>query len=70
MKMKAIMKMAQDLGVENAQGMDKPELILAIQQKEGFSPCYATAQKGSCDQEACLWYDDCMEDSRAVELSV
>jgi hypothetical protein len=70
MKMKDILEKAKTVGVEKPDGMDKLGLIRAIQVKEGNFPCYATATEGNCDQEACLWSDDCMEDSSAVELHV
>ena len=70
MKMKEIMKKAIAVGVEKPDGMGKPELIHAIQLKEGNPLCYATAAVGHCDQKDCLWHADCMEDSTIVKLHV
>jgi hypothetical protein len=59
MDMAAIRKIAQDKGVANPAG-NKMDLVRQIQQKEGNSPCFATA-KGRCDQVSCLWLKDCLE---------
>jgi hypothetical protein len=70
MKLKEIVKKANTLGIEKPEAMRKAELIHAIQEKEGNSPCYATAKNGRCDQKGCLWYGDCMDDSGSFDLRV
>lgn len=38
--------------------MEKDELIRSIQEKEGNTPCFRTAQP-SCQQYSCWWRFDC-----------
>ncbi|NLZ17962.1 MAG: SAP domain-containing protein [Desulfobulbaceae bacterium] len=38
--------------------MEKEELIRSIQEKEGNTPCFRTAQ-ASCQQYDCWWRLDC-----------
>ena len=40
--------------------LSKTELIKAIQTDEGNFDCFATAYDGECDQEDCLWREDCL----------
>jgi len=37
----------------------KVGLIRAIQHQEGNFGCFATAYEGNCDQQQCLWREDC-----------
>ena len=48
---------AQDLGIET-DGINKTELIQAIQQAQGNTPCFATAD-GQCDQGECSFKTEC-----------
>jgi len=41
--------------------LSKTELIRMIQTQEGNSACYASARGGECNQESCLWREDCLE---------
>jgi hypothetical protein len=41
--------------------LSKTELIKAIQTDEGNFACFATAYDGECDQENCLWREDCFD---------
>jgi hypothetical protein len=60
MKMPAIRKMAQGMGIRARFGMRKGDLIREIQSKEqGSFPCFGTATD-SCDQAECLWRSDCL----------
>ena len=68
MKMKEIVKKADGMGVSPIKGLEKLDLIHAIQEKEGNAPCYATAFGGRCDRKNCLWYADCMEDSQTIDV--
>ena len=43
------------------------EVIRAIQRAEGNFDCYGTAVEGECDQEECLWREDCFNESIAEE---
>jgi hypothetical protein len=64
--MKEIRAMARELGVRSAR-MEKAELIRAIQRAEGNFDCYGTATEEECDQEECLWREDCFKESVAAE---
>jgi hypothetical protein len=45
--------------------MKKVALIRAIQQAEGNDPCFATNRQ-VCDQYACAWRGDCMNEPQAT----
>ena len=57
--MHEIIAKAQVLGIEGAEGMERIDLIRAIQVREGHSPCYGTDWCMPPWQEACLWKDEC-----------
>ncbi len=57
-----IRKMAKDLNI-NAFRMKKKDLILAIQQAENNIPCYGTERVSYCQEDTCLWKDDCFSES-------
>jgi hypothetical protein len=40
--------------------MKKTELIHSIQRREGYSPCFGTAN-GSCPYETCCFRPDCLK---------
>lgn len=62
-----IRKKAKSLGITGTK-LRKDELIRSIQQSEGNFPCYKTAVK-SCDQETCLWREDCLEKISIHEIT-
>ena len=64
--MKEIRDIARQLGIRSTR-MEKAELIRAIQRAEGNFDCFGTATEEECDQEECLWRDDCFRDSVAEE---
>ena len=64
MNMKDIREMARNLNIRNSGRIKKADLIHQIQVKEGNTPCFGTAHQGDCDQKECLWYEDCMKQSR------
>ena len=66
MNMKEIRDMARQLGVRSTR-MRKADLIRAIQRAEGNFDCYGTATEEECDQEECLWREECFHDSVAEE---
>lgn len=41
--------------------LNKAELIRSIQSEEGNIACFATGQDETCNQQACLWRDDCVD---------
>jgi hypothetical protein len=59
MKMAEIRGMAKNRFNINSVGMSKTELVRKIQTAEGNFACFRTAEK-TCDQEKCLWLDDCV----------
>ncbi|MCX7991646.1 MAG: SAP domain-containing protein [Proteobacteria bacterium] len=63
MHINEIRKIAKNFGISSSK-MKKPELIRAIQRKEGNFDCYGTAKEGFCSQSNCLWFDDCMTESK------
>jgi len=66
LNMKEIREMARQLGVRSTR-MRKADLIRAIQRAEGNFDCYGTATEEECDQEECLWREECFKDSVAEE---
>jgi len=64
--MKEIREIARAVGVRSAR-MEKAELIRAIQRAEGNFDCYGTATEEECDQEECLWREECFKVSVAEE---
>jgi hypothetical protein len=57
MILKDIRDKARSLGVKNYSKLSKGNLIRAIQEKEGNSPCYQNIY--DCRQDDCLWRPDC-----------
>ena len=56
--------------IARAQGvrpMPKSKLMMvrAIQASEGNFPCFGTAYNNSCDQDLCLWREDCFKAAEA-----
>jgi hypothetical protein len=58
MKLSKVIWNAKKKGIVNAPNLTKPELIRAIQIKEGNTPCFGTGV-GNCARYACLWWEDC-----------
>jgi len=59
MNLKEIRKMATELEI-NCGRKNKAQIVQAIQIKENNFPCYKTASE-YCDQQECLWREDCIE---------
>ena len=57
MRMGKIKQMAKSLGLRISPEMKKPEVIKAIQRKEGNFDCFGTVVD-YCDQEKCLFRED------------
>jgi len=66
MKMQEIRTIARSKGV-NPGRMGKADLIRAIQLAEGNFDCFGTAVDEDCDQESCLWREDCFFESSMEE---
>ena len=58
MKISDIRNKAKALGIM-PENMSKPELIRAIQMKEGYSPCYGNPG-GRCMYVECCFRQDCL----------
>lgn len=57
MTLKEIRGVARSLGLQNYHKLRKADLIRAIQEKEGNSPCYQSIS--GCQEQDCLWLPDC-----------
>ncbi len=51
-------KVLSGLGVE-PKGMTRVDFTRAIQRAEGNFDCFGKAADGVCDQERCMWREDC-----------
>lgn len=40
-------------------GVKKADIVRAIQEKEGNTPCFATGKASECAQPHCLWATAC-----------
>jgi hypothetical protein len=58
MKMQQIREIAKKKSVIPGK-MSKTELIKSIQRAEGNIDCFAGQKASSCDQQHCLWREDC-----------
>ena len=58
MKLSQIHTIASSLGI-HAGKLPKAELIKSIQKSEGNFDCFSSATDGNCNQESCLWREDC-----------
>jgi hypothetical protein len=68
MDIKEIRKIAKNMRV-STKGMGKADLVRAIQRSEGNFDCFGTAVNEECDQESCLWREDCFFESVAEEMA-
>lgn len=62
MELREIREMARAMGVR-ARGIDKAELIRAIQRAEGNFDCFGSAVGDECEQENCIWREDCFAEA-------
>ncbi|MCX7173615.1 MAG: SAP domain-containing protein [Proteobacteria bacterium] len=58
MKLQEIRTIARSKNVK-PNGLSWADLIRAIQQQEGNFDCFGTADNRECDQERCLWRENC-----------
>jgi len=65
MNMQEIKDRAKDFGIKTAR-MNKAELIQTIQLSEGNFSCFASALEGECDQENCIWRNDCFSAAKKL----
>jgi len=59
MTIRELQKMARRLGI-NTGGLNRIDLVRAIQRGEGNFACFGTAV-GSCDQINCRFREDCID---------
>ena len=59
MKVVEIKEITKQHGIKSGK-LTKIEMIRAIQQKEGNSPCFYTNILQTCGQHKCLWREDCV----------
>jgi hypothetical protein len=59
MKFNEIRKIAKGMGV-NTYRMKKADIIHAIQHIENNIECYGTERVEYCNEDSCLWRDDCL----------
>ena len=69
MDIREIRKIARTMGI-GTKGLDKGDLIRAIQVAEGNFDCFGTAIEEVCDQESCLWREDCFTESSLGKDSI
>ncbi|GMR08891.1 MAG: SAP domain-containing protein [Gammaproteobacteria bacterium] len=65
MQVQAVRELARDRGIKPGK-LNKLNLIRVIQVSEGNFDCFATAKSGYCDQQDCLWRDDCFSAARKL----
>lgn len=65
MKVQEIREIAREFGVKPGR-MNKIQLVRRIQNEEGNFDCFGTATDGFCDQQSCLWREDCFSAARKL----
>ncbi|MEN6411757.1 MAG: hypothetical protein ABFC84_03200 [Veillonellales bacterium] len=63
MNLLKVKAMAKTLGIKPGK-LNKTQIIQAIQVQENNFPCFGTA-KNFCDQQECLWRQDCLASLKA-----
>ncbi|CCO23926.1 hypothetical protein [Maridesulfovibrio hydrothermalis] len=66
MSREMIENLAQRLKVD-VEGLSLVEAVRLLQRIEGNFDCFARPESGFCDQKECLFYVECMENSRNSE---
>jgi hypothetical protein len=64
MTIQEVRSIAKTLGIKTAR-MSKADIIRAIQAAEGNFDCYGSPADGYCDQEDCIWREDCLTSAGA-----
>lgn len=59
MKLIEVKTIAKSMGIKPSK-MKKEELIRCIQQAESNPQCFNTGAAAQCDQDECLWREDCV----------
>ncbi|SDL35116.1 hypothetical protein SAMN05660337_2738 [Maridesulfovibrio ferrireducens] len=63
MSQELIADLAERLSV-NVEGLSLIESVRMLQRVEGNFDCFARAASGFCDQKDCLFYIECLQNSR------
>jgi len=63
-----IRKMAMDMDI-NTYRMKKHEIIKAIQRTENNIDCFGTERVGYCNEEICLWRNDCLSSNSKAKAN-
>ena len=58
MTMNEIKAIARERGIKPG-NLKKGELIRKLQAEEGNDPCFDNEDRLPCEQDCCLWFDDC-----------
>ena len=59
MRIQDVRAVAKQTGINSAR-MGKADIIRAIQTSEGNYDCYGSATDGFCNQDGCVWRDNCL----------
>lgn len=59
MKLQEVKEIAKSHHLKLA-GLSKSDLIRNIQRAEGNADCFAGPASSNCDQQQCLWRQDCL----------
>ena len=68
MKINDVRKMAKGMNI-NTYRMKKKGIVRAIQQAENNMSCFATERVTMCNEDKCLWRDDCLSLNTGREFS-
>ncbi|WP_045216692.1 hypothetical protein [Desulfonatronovibrio magnus] len=60
MKMKEIRAIAREIDIKIPVTLSKIEAVRLIQRTEGNFDCFARAADGFCDQDGCIFLEDCL----------
>lgn len=69
MEIQEIRRIAGQYGIDT-RGMEKAELVRAIQRAEGVTDCFGSAGDAECEEESCLWREECFFESVAEQEAV
>ncbi len=66
MELLEIREIARAMGI-NTKGMGKAEAVRAVQRAVGEIDCFGSAAEEECDQEDCMWREDCFAEAMVAE---
>lgn len=68
MELQEIREIAREMGVDT-RGMGRAEAVRAIQRAIGEIDCFGSAAEEECDQEDCMWREDCFAEAMVAEMT-